>query len=43
MNPNLNTRSVVKASGLMTIVVVALLLPAIVIAWVCKWVYNSRK
>lgn len=43
MNPDLNTRSVVKASGLMTILIVAMLLPVIVIAWISKWIYNSRK
>lgn len=43
MNPSLNTRSVVKASGLVTILIVAMLLPVIVIAWISKWIYNSRK
>lgn len=43
MKPTVNTRSIVKASSTITILIVAMLLPVIVIAWICKWLYNSRK
>lgn len=43
MNPNLRTNDVVKSSLLITLVVTAMLLPVIIIAWICKWIYKSRK
>jgi len=43
MKPDLNTRSVLHSSLLITILIAAMLLPALAIAWVCKWIYRSRR
>lgn len=42
MNPSLTTRTVATTGLSITILVVCMLAPAALVAWICKRIYRSR-